>query len=134
MPLSEQEAAKMRELVSGFFDAVGAGDIEAVKNYYDDDLVVWHNFDNAEQTKAENIASLASIPDRLRDRVYANRQVEVFEGGFVQQHVLIATRIFDGARIEMPAIIICRVRNGKIIRLDEYLDSAHVAELRKVAP
>lgn len=131
MTLSEKYVADIRALAARFFDAVGAGDIDAVADCYDDDLVLWHNFDNVEKTKAENLASLAGIATRMSDRVYADRKVEVFEGGFVQQHVLHGTRKLDGARLQMPAIIICRVRDGKIVRLDEYLDSAHVAEFRK---
>ena len=37
----------------------------------------------------------------------------------------------DGSRVSLPAAIICRMRDGKIARLDEYLDSAHVALFRQ---
>jgi ketosteroid isomerase-like protein len=124
---------EMRELVQRFFDAIEAGDVETAGSYYAPDVVIWHNFDNLEQTRAQNLATLAAIPQRLSDRVYADRRVEVFAEGFLQQHVLYATRKFDGARLAMPAVIICRVKDGKIIRLDEYLDSAHLAEFRKTA-
>ena len=33
----------------------------------------------------------------------------------------------DGQRVSLPAALICRLRDGRIARLDEYLDSAHVA-------
>lgn len=49
--------------------------------------------------------------------------------GFVQQHVLRGTAP-SGAPLEVPACIVCAVANGRITRLDEYLDSAHVAVLR----
>jgi ketosteroid isomerase-like protein len=124
---------EMRALAQRFFDAVEAGDIETAGSCYAPDVVIWHNFDNLEQTREQNLAILAAIPQRLTDRVYADRRVEVFAGGFLQQHVLHATRKFDGARVAMPAVIICRVKDGKIIRLDEYLDSAHLAEFRKTA-
>lgn len=129
--MTPKEATEMRELVARFFDAVGRGDIETVADLYDDDLIVWHNFDNVEKTKAENLASLASIPSRITDRSYEDRRVNVFDGGFVQQHVLHGTRVGDGQRLTMPAAIICQVKAGKITRLDEYLDSKDVAEFRK---
>ena len=132
MAASTNEAG-MRALAQGFFDAVEAADMDKVASYYTEDVGIWHNFDNKVQTKAENLATLAAIPSRLTDRSYAERRLEVFEDGFVQQHVLRATRILDGARLELFAAIICRVRNGKIVRLDEYLDSAQVAEMRKTA-
>jgi ketosteroid isomerase-like protein len=125
--------AELRTLAQRFFDAVEAGDVETAGTYYAPDVVIWHNFDNLEQTRDQNLAVLAGMPQRLSDRLYADRRVEVFAGGFVQQHVLHATRKFDGARLAMPAVIVCRVKDGKIIRLDEYLDSAHVAEFRRTA-
>src|SRR5262245_26679206 len=108
---------EMRALAQRFFDAVEAGDIETAGSCYAPDVAIWHNFDNLEQTREQNLAVLAAIPQRLTDRVYADRRVEVFPGGFLQQHVLYATRKFDGARLAMPAVIICRVKDGKIVRL-----------------
>jgi len=48
--------------------------------------------------------------------------------GFVQQHVLRLTRQ-DGTRVELPGCIIATCADGKITRIDEYLDSAQVARL-----
>ncbi|MBB4632731.1 nuclear transport factor 2 family protein [Sphingosinicella soli] len=50
----------------------------------------------------------------------------------MQQHTLYGTRQ-DGERLTLPACMVCRVENGKITRLDEYFDSARVAEFRKFA-
>ena len=124
---------ELRALARRFFDAVEAGDIETAGTCYAPDAVIWHNFDNLEQSREQNLAVLAGMPHRLSDRVYADRRVEVFAGGVVQQHVLQATRRFDGSRLTMPAVVLCRVKDGRISRLDEYLDSAHVAEFRKTA-
>lgn len=130
--MTDSYEAEMRRLVQRFFDAVAQGDYATVANTYAPDVVIWHNFDNLAQSRDENLAMLSTMPQRLSDIRYDERRVEVFDGGFVQQHVLRATRK-DGVRVAMPAIIICRVADGKISRLDEYLDSAHIAEFRKVA-
>lgn len=124
------DEAAIRALAQGFFDAIERGDIETVRDSYADDAVIWHNFDDAEQSKADNLETLKGMVGRLSDRHYDNRRVEVFDGGFVQQHVLRGTRK-DGARLAMPGALIVQVRDGKISRIDEYLDSAHVAEFRK---
>jgi ketosteroid isomerase-like protein len=130
--MTETYEAEMRRLVKRFFDAVAQADYGTVSDSYAPDVVIWHNFDNVAQSREENLAVLSTMPQRLSDIRYDERRVEVFDGGFVQQHVLRATRK-DGVRVAMPAVIVCRVANGKIVRLDEYLDSAHVAEFRKVA-
>ena len=55
--------------------------------------------------------------------------MQVFPGGFVQQHTLKGVRQ-DGSKAELIAAIICQVKDGKITRLDEYFDSAAVAKFR----
>ena len=57
----------------------------------------------------------------------------IFPGGFVQQHVLTGTRRHDGVAVRLPCAIICQLEEGRIKRLDEYFDSAHVATFRKYA-
>src|SRR3546814_10209994 len=63
---------------------------------------------------------------RIKDREYADRRLTAFPGGFVQQPVLKGKRIHDDGEVRLPCAIICKVENGKITRLDEYFDSAHV--------
>ena len=64
----------------------------------------------------------------LPAREYVVSHLDALPDGFVQQHVLRAT-LPNGATWELPACVIVRVRDGQIVRLDEYLDSAHVARL-----
>jgi ketosteroid isomerase-like protein len=122
-------ATDLRALAQRFFDAVEAGDLETVRAIYAPAARIWHNTDEGEQSVEENLATLAGFVRRIRDRRYADRRVAVFDGGFLQQHVLHGTRA-DGIRLRLPACIICRVENGRIVRLDEYFDSAHVAAFR----
>ena len=120
---------EMRDLCKRFFDAVERGDIDAMGEIYAPNAVIWHNHDNAEQTREENLATLRGSLARLKTREYADRRVQVFPGGFVQQHTLKGVRQ-DGSKAELIAAIICQVKDGKITRLDEYFDSAAVAKFR----
>lgn len=123
----------MRALAKRFFDCVEAGDIDGLVACYAPDAKIWHNTDEQIQGPEDNKKTLAGMVTRILDRVYDNRRVEVFPGGFLQQHVLRGTRKHDGVRLALPACIICQVEDGKITRLDEYFDSARVAEFRKFA-
>jgi ketosteroid isomerase-like protein len=123
----------VRALAKRFFDCVEAGDVEGLVACYAPDARIWHNTDRAEQTPAENRATLNAMVARILDREYADRRLQVFPGGFVQQHVLKGTRAHDGVRVELPACIVCQVTDGKVTRLDEYFDSAQVAAFRKSA-
>lgn len=120
----------MRDLAKRFFDAVEQGDIETLYDCYAPEARIWHNTDGLEQTRDDNAATLKGFVQRIRERVYADRRLQVFETGFVQQHVLQGVRA-DGVRVTLPACIVCEVVDGRITRLDEYFDSAQVAEFRK---
>ena len=124
------DEAAVRAFAKRFFDAIEQGDVEAVRDSYTPDVGIWHNFDDKVQSRDENVATLTAMVGRISDRSYDERRVEVFDGGFLQQHVLRGTRK-DGSRVSLPACIVCRLRDGKIARLDEYLDSAHVALFRQ---
>lgn len=123
--------ADMRALAERFFDAVEAGDIDTVHACYAPEAKIWHNTDEREQTRDENAQTLRGFVERIPTRNYAKRRLSVFEGGFTHQHELQGVRR-DGARVHLPACIVCQVVDGKITRLDEYFDSAQVAEFIKL--
>jgi ketosteroid isomerase-like protein len=113
-------------LVDRFFAAIEAGDAVAACDCYADDVVVWHNTDRIAGSKADNVATLSNFIRHVPTRRYEDRRVTVFPGGFVQQHVLTGV-LSNGKAVDLPACIVCEVKNGKITRLDEYFDSATLA-------
>lgn len=120
-------------LASRFFDAIEQGDIETMRGSFTPDAEIWHNTDEAIVTRDQTATTLAGMVERIRDREYADRRLTVFPGGFVQQHVLKGVRVHDDVEVRLPCAIVCKVEDGKITRLDEYFDSAHVAKFRKYA-
>ena len=120
---------EIRALCKRLFDSIERGDAEGVADCYAPDLVVWHNTDNLDQSREDNLKTLGGMIGRISDRRYESRRVNVFDGGFVQQHVLTGVRK-DGVRLSMPGVLVGAVRDGKITRLDEYLDSVQVAAFR----
>lgn len=119
----------MAAFAKAFFDAIEAGDIETVRASYAPNVAIWHNTDELENTRDENLAVLSGLVKRTKARHYEKRRVNVFPGGFVQQHELRIVRP-DGVQLTLPACIVCKVEGGVIIRLDEYFDSARVEQLR----
>jgi ketosteroid isomerase-like protein len=118
----------VHELADRFFAAIEAGDIAAVRDIYAPDAEIWHNTDGLVQSPDDNARTLGWIAANLRDVSYTKVKRSATDDGFVQQHVLVATNR-AGARIEVPACIVTTVRDGRITRLDEYLDSASVAAI-----
>lgn len=109
--------------------AAEAGDPSDLFDIYAPDAVIWHNHDNRTQTVERNAKMLAALAEWVSDRKYTERQVTAFEGGAVQQHVLRGTRISTGEPVALHACVVIKVVDGKITRLDEYIDSAEAALL-----
>ena len=110
------------------FGAIEKGDVEGVRRIYAPHAKIWHNTDGVEQNVEENLAVLAWVIANIMDVRYTDARLQPTPSGFVQQHVL--RGIFKGSEIAIPACIVATVENGLITRIDEYLDSAQIAQLR----
>ena len=117
------------ELCDLFFAAISRGDIDAVRAIYAPDAVIWHNDEKAEQTPDRNLKVLGWVTRNIKDMRYEEVRRHETPTGFVEQHVLRVVAP-NGAPLEIPACIVCEVREGRITHLDEYLDSPQTAALR----
>lgn len=124
--MTKQELLQFAER---FVGAIQSGDAAAVRACYAPDAAIWHNIDDVEQTVDQNLRSLDWFVRKLPDRHYRVLRREALEDGFLQQHVLEAT-LPDGAAWKMAACVVVRMRDGLIVRLDEYIDSAASNALR----
>ncbi|MEY4174327.1 MAG: hypothetical protein RI900_1492 [Actinomycetota bacterium] len=120
--MSELTDAEMNDLADRLLAAIGAGDSDAMRTIYAPDAALWHNFDQRDQTVDENLVTLADLHRRLADIRYTEIRRFLAPGGFVQQHVLTGTA--KGGPLSMPAMIRFWVADGRITRLEEYLDTA----------
>ncbi len=116
------------ELCEQLFSAIIRGDIDAVRAIYAEDAVIWHNNDGVEQSPDQNLRVLRWVVRNVKDLRYEEIRRHETPTGFVQQHVLRGTSP-NGVVLEVPACIVCTVVDGRITRLDEYLDSAQIAPL-----
>ena len=110
--------------------AVTAGDIEGVRACYAPDVVVCHNSDGVGQSAEENLRVLGWVIKNSRDLRYDEVRRQRTPTGFVQQHVLRGTAP-NGAALAIPACLVGTVVDGRITRLDEYLDSTHLTALAR---
>lgn len=101
--------------------AVASRDIDAVAALYHPDLVVWHSYDNAEQTRSENLESLGTFLSMAVEVRYDDIRRQRTETGFLQQHTL-AARLPDGSVLApRPVCLVVTLSEGLIVRLDEYI-------------
>jgi ketosteroid isomerase-like protein len=126
------DADEYLAIAARFMQALEACDLDAVREIYASDARLWHNFDQQLQSVEDNIKTLQWIHRKLDNLKYDIVRAEPIPGGYYQQHVLRGT-LANGAPFAMPACAIVKVERGKIVALDEYLDSAHTLPLRESA-
>lgn len=117
------------EIAAGLFDNIERKRVDGVAALYADDIAVWHNFSNAEQKKSENLAVLDGLTRAVESLRYEVLERVLLGDRVLQRHNL-RCRTAKGEEIVIPACIFITVRNGKIARIDEYLDTGQANRLR----
>jgi len=126
--MSDLDEAALLDFARRFFSAAASGDVTTLRAMYAPDVVIWHAHDQAEQNIEQNLAVLGWIKGNVRDFRYEDVRCQATATGFVEQHTTCG-RGPSGAEFRIPACIVVRVADGRITRLDEYLDSAQIAAL-----
>ena len=110
---------------TAFFATIERGDIDAVADFYDDDIAVWHNVTGNALDKAGSLALLRYWSGSVRAMRYEILERHVFDGGAVQRHVVHGEA--GDQTIAAPVGIVFHIANGRIAAIYEYLDPSHVA-------
>ena len=111
-----------------FIDALNRADADEVRAIYAPDARIWHNFDRKLQSVEENIETMHFVHSKLSGLNYDVKNRIPLEDGFVQQHILRGT-LGNGEPFAMEACAIVRVRDGRIVEIEEYLDTAQARPL-----
>ena len=131
MPAST--AKTIVDVADRLFAAIERGDVAAVDRLWGNDIAVWRVDARRGPSKSDDKARAMRVIDwfitATTDRRYEILDRRLFDGGFVQQHILHATGR-AGQSISMRVCIVIRVgTNGLIDRIDEYFDPADIAPL-----
>ncbi len=119
--MAELTETEMNELADRLLSAIVAADIDGLRAVYAPDAEIWHNFDERNQTVDENVLTLDDLHSRASGLAYTEIRRFLAPDGFVQQHVLVGQA--RGGPLRMPAIIRFWVADGRVTRLEEYLDT-----------
>ena len=117
---------ELRELCHRFFDAIEGGDYDAVAQVYAPELRFWVNLTGAESSAEENLTGLRDGAKLHRRRTYDDRIINTFESGFIVQYSVNVVA-HSGRRASLSACVVAQCRDGKITRIDEYLDAGKFA-------
>lgn len=109
-------------LAHELFDAAEAGDLKKFRELFSDNAAVWHNFDEIDQPVDEAIAFLQGFLDGGASLSYRERDYFEIPGGAVVQHNSYMTNA-DGSVLKTPTMQRLYVVDGKVKRIEEYLDT-----------
>ena len=117
------------DVAERLFAAIETGDIAALTALWSDDVVVWRQGGGRERDKHRALGVIKWFVDATAERRYEVLDREVFDTGFVQQHILHATAR-AGERVALRVCMVVKLEaDGLIRRIDEYLDPADLAPL-----
>jgi ketosteroid isomerase-like protein len=113
------------------FSAIEAGRVDEVADMWSDDVTVWQTGEGRTRDKARALRVINWFVSVTGDRHYDVLSRQLFDGGFVQQHVLHGAAI-DGTPYSIRVAIIIDVGpDGLITRIGEYFDPAALEPLNK---
>ena len=116
------------ELARRFVSALNQKDEAAIRKIYAPDARIWHNFDGKYQSIDENLRGMYWIHKRLSGIQYDVVNLVELPDGYLQEHVL-RGKLPSGEDFAMPACVICKVQDGRVTSLREYLDLTHTQPL-----
>lgn len=114
--------ADLRALCNRFLDAIESGDMAAMSDVLSPDLKFWANITNQAKSRDELLETVSKGKALHRSRTYDDRQIRTLEHGFLVQYTCKITR-HDGSGLALWAAIVAEAQDGKIVKIDEYIDS-----------
>ena len=115
------------------FTAIEHGDRDAVADMWSEDIAVWRTDGHRDPTKCDDKRRALRVINwfisTTAERSYQILDRQVFDGGFVQQHLLHASG-HAGRSVSLRVCIVIKLDNqGLITRIDEYFDPKELAPL-----
>jgi ketosteroid isomerase-like protein len=126
------DADVIADVADRLFDAIESSDIAMVQQLWNEDVVVWKVADR-DRDRDRALRVIKWFINTTTDRHYEILDRQLFDVGFVQQHILHANGR-NGGSISMRVCIVIKLgTNGLISRIDEYFDPAEIAPLLESA-
>lgn len=107
-------------------DAITNNDMDKLHELFDDSISVRYNTNPETLDKASTISNISSLRGASSAVAYRNVRIDEIADGYVQQATLQVTTA-SGATRALELCLVARLgSSGKIVRMDEYMDSAQV--------
>jgi ketosteroid isomerase-like protein len=110
-----------QNIIDRFFGSMQPCDTSVLRDCLTEDAIVWHSFDRKAMRPDDVVISWEGMATSFAERGVTDVRRQQTSTGYVQQHLFVV-RGKDGVRKAWPVCIVVRVQDGKIARLDEYID------------
>lgn len=119
------------DVANRFFDALLAGDRDALEALFAPGATFWQNFNpGSTQARHEFLPRFAALAGLIPEVHFENVRRTGTPAGFVEQHTLAGTTP-AGEEFAAHGCFLGTVENGQITRIEEWLDSAQLEPLRR---
>ena len=102
--------------------ALVTGDTSSLGGLCRDDLVVWHNSDRVETDRRTALSRISALSQIAKGVTLETVRFIETDVGFVEQIVIRGTLNATGKPLELHNCLLVSVVDGKIERIDEYVD------------
>lgn len=127
--MSRLTHADIASVADRLFAAIEGGNTVALAAMWSENVTVWRQGGGRERDKPRALKVIEWFVHATANRRYEVLDREVFDGGFVQQHILHATTR-AGEQLALRVCMVVKVGHDRLInRIDEYLDPAELAPL-----
>ena len=127
--MNDREGTDPRlEAAERFFGALLAGDLDGLTAVCAPGAVLWINLGEHERALEASLPGFARLRSLVPDLCMEAVRRREIAGGFVEQHVLIGT-MPDGTALRVAGCFIGSVEEGRITRLEEYVDGTQAGAL-----
>jgi ketosteroid isomerase-like protein len=117
------------DLADTFYGSLTSGDIAGCERLFAQDAAIWHNFTLTEQSPRDALAQATALASLNAEFEVTERVV--LADGWLQQHRFHLS-FADGPET-LAAIQRVRVRDGLIVRVDEYMDTGQLGRIGQKA-
>ena len=110
------------EIARAMTRAAERSDVARLEDLWSSDFVLWYNTSLKSLSRDEALKSIAAVGSVFGELEFTDIRRLYGEKGYAQQHTIKGR--FSGKSFSMPACVIVEISDGKVVRVDEWWDSA----------
>ena len=111
-----------REIAAQIAKSAATQDLSLFRGVFAEDAIWWHAFGDRVVSVEDSLAYFQLVLNVTENLRYEDVRITETPSGYIDQHYVRAN-MPDGTQVSMPAVMVVTVENGKVVRLDEYVEA-----------